>query len=306
MPEANKIDLLGSSMPLANRLPDLTTFRERLFRSFRNRMFQEFRRNVAVEDMPQRTISHDDYFSTMEGLALYAIVEIEPIRGLALMSLSGALLTALVDDFFGAGGLPSAVDSARGELTGMERRIGKRVAEILVTAVQDTLVPHVPVTARIMRLEAYAALASVADADEPFVVLASTIQVPTGGGLVTVALPYRGLEAHRDALSGPRTIVGRKTEDPNWQSDLETAVDEAAVTLRAEIGVIELIVQQLERLAPGDILPVRVWGHAILRSLDGVALGAGIYGRRDDDVVVRCLASGDRSVTGESWRDEED
>ncbi|GHD98138.1 hypothetical protein U879_11715 [Defluviimonas sp. 20V17] len=277
MPETYQaIDLLHPETVFVNRLPDMTGVVERLFRHFRALLFQEFRYTLQSADGQFRILSHDEYLGNRPGYNLYGILALPPVKGLSLVILEGSLLAALVDELFGASA-PAGPEQARGQISIMETRIGRRLVEMVVTSINVAFQQYFPVAAEIVRTEGFSALASVADAAEPFCVLSTTLGLSTGEGSVSIAIPYRGLEPFSEVLGAPMGGESQKEAHSQWIDRIAASIDTVPVEIAFEIGTTQLSAGALGALAEGDILPLAL--HRDARAIiGGAAVGTITYG----------------------------
>jgi flagellar motor switch protein FliM len=288
-----RIDLVSPAATFVNRLSDMTAFRERFFRSCRTRLFQMLRRTIHVSDERFEVVPHDEYLTGIHsGQCLYGITELAPVRGLSLVTVSRGLLSAVVDDMFGAGDIPGGTRNDPGEISAMERRIGMKLIESFAHALRDAFAPQLDIAPRLIRAESHPTLASVADAEELLCTMVANLATPTGGGLLSVAIPYRGLEPYRVALSSP--ISGLNQTEPNtaWSSQLATVTDEVEIDVVIETGTVKIPVQTLQNLKVGDILPLRLFRYARVVSTDGIQLCVADVGARDGVVYFRLRQEG--------------
>lgn len=278
---ATPFDLLRSNAEFLNRLPDMSVVFERLFRAFRTRVFQSMRRNLSGSDEVQGVILHDDYLTrSSERPCLYAMLATSPLRGTVLACIDGEFLGALTDDLFGGSGLQSA-GSATGALSAMERRVGEDLARLLAQAVDDALGQHLPARTQVLRTETHAALASVADAAEPYFQMAIRFAIPTGSGEISIALPYHGLELHREALSAPAGLIEQQGADEDWGQMLDQAVDTVPFEIAVEIGTVTMPIARLQALTVGDEIEVTMHATALLK-IDEVTVAECTCGAFDE------------------------
>jgi flagellar motor switch protein FliM len=287
------IDLVNPAANFVNRLSDMTAFRERFFRSCRTRVFQMLRRTIHIGDERFDVIPHDEYLTGIHNdQCLYGISELPPIRGLSLVTVSRGLLSAVVDELFGAGDIPAGPRNDIGEVSAMERRIGVKLLEAFVQALRDAFSPQLDIAPRLIRSESHPTLASVADAEELLCTMVASLITPTGGGLLSVAIPYRGLEPYRVALSSPMSILTQAEPNGDWSARLANVTDEIEIEVVIETGTVKIPVRALLDLKVGDVLPLRVFRYARVVSSDGTPLCFADVGARYGMVQFRLRQEG--------------
>ena len=275
---------------MSNRLPDLTIVYERLFRAFRGRLFHDTRRNIGVMGVGHKVIQHDDLLNMWPDTpVLFGVVEIQPLRGFSIIMIEGSFLSCIVDALFSSG--EPAPSTAGQDLTPMEKRIGESIMKMVAQSADDALRTHLEVGVHVLRTETHPTLASVADAAEPYYAMFAKLAAGSGGegGGLTVAFPYRSLEAFRTALSSPGGVSLRHDSNATWDRQLATALDEIEISLGVEIGTTSIPLGDLASLAPGDVLPVTLHRLARVTDVNGPVAEAA-FGRLDEErygVVLR-------------------
>jgi flagellar motor switch protein FliM len=296
MPEPislQKIDLVHKQRHYTNTLPDLRLFRERFFRACRTRLFQTLRRNVRVEDEWSDTLLHDEYLGTVhDGPCFYTIYAMPPLRGLTLLTISRSLLAAIVDDLFGAGGIHAKVGQNDLDLSGMERRIGMKFGLMAAQSLRDAFSPQIDLVASVTGTESHTALVSVADSSEPFCIMAARIFLSTGGGLVSVAIPYRALEPYRNTLSSAISIVGSGDGEKAWEDQMDASLGEVPIEFAVQVGVASIPIRLLSQMQVGEVISLRVFRHARVVRTDGGLLCLADYGERDGEIHLRVHSNG--------------
>jgi flagellar motor switch protein FliM len=258
----DSVDLIHPESVFVNRLPDMTTVRERVFRQFKNKLFQETRRNIQSADEKFEIISHDEFLSQGDTYNIYGVVSIQPIKGYSLIMIEGGLLAAIVDDMFGAD--KNQASKPAKTMSIMEGRISQKLVKIALASLDESLQQYFPAASTIIRTEEYAALASVSDAGEPFCVMSTVISMPTGSGKLSIAIPYRGLEPFREVLGAPAGGANYHDADIFWSKQIDTCIDHIPIQVGVEIARSSVSTRLVESLSIGDILPLSLHNKAIL------------------------------------------
>ena len=297
MPESvspQRIDLVNPAATFVNRLPDMTAFRERFFRACRTRVFQALRRSLQVGNERWAVIPHDEYLTQVHSdQCLYGITELPPVRGLSIVTVSRGLLSAVVDDLFGAGDIPTDPADTTDEISAMERRIGLKLLGMFVQSLRDAFAPQIDIAPRLVRTESHTTLASVADAEEPLCMMAANVAMQTGGGLLSVAIPYRGLEPYRLILASSTSGLALTKTNQAWFEQIAAMLDRVPIEVAVAAGVIRIPVREMRRLKVGDVIPFRLFKQARIVSPDGTLLCVAEAGARNGEVHLRLQQKGD-------------
>lgn len=279
------LDLVGPYQNIMGRIPPLDVFLERFFRLCRPGFFQKFRRNISIDNEQLSVRLHDDYLNSAQSPSFFAIYSAPPLRGVFLLQISGAALATIIDDLFGAAGMTSRPSPK--DLTVMELRMAPLLGGVIVKALADAFEAYVPVQPTLLRTETHTTLATIADSKDPLIVMSANFATPCGYGTISVAIPYGAIEPHKDAFSSSNSIAARSSDDEEWKTALSARLDEAPIELSVEISTIRLPLSKLMRLKPGDILPLPLPRHAIVKE-NGVPIGRATFGATEEGVAFQC------------------
>src|SRR3954464_9872809 len=209
--------------------------------------------------------------------ALVAVLNVEPLRTQVAVLIPMPLAQKLVDRLLGGEGdlrqeLPES-------MTELELVVARRAVHSMVEALSATWLDLARVHFSIATVGDSPVTLQIAPPSEPTLLLNIEATVDDTTSTITLCMPHRSVAPIVDRLS--HTEFGDADQDENDSADVEEAVSGVEVELRAEVGAVELAVEELLRLEPGQVISL---GRPVSK---GVVLRAG-------DVQV-CVASPGRN-----------
>ncbi|MEL6951132.1 MAG: FliM/FliN family flagellar motor switch protein [Pseudomonadota bacterium] len=219
-------------------------------------------------------------------------VALQPLPGNALILIDDALLTALVEAFFGFTAEEPEAESdeegaaeprpeppprpARQQFTAGELR----VAELAMAQFLDTVTPSweklIALSPEVLAREFDPSIGSGIDAKERVIVCRFEIRVAGQTGHLRLLLPDTQVASIMDDLEGAANA--RRVEgDPHWRACFEHYLAETDVVTDVHVSDITLPLRQVVTLKPGDLLPIAAPERARL-AIGGVERAEGSFG----------------------------
>ena len=109
--------------------------------------------------------------------------------------------------------------------------------------------------------------AQIAPPNELSVLLSFQVRIHESTGVMALCMPYRSIETVAPSLTAHSYFSGQRTNDTPLS--LRHGLDEVEVDVRAELGAVELRIEDVLGLRPGDVIRLGVPAE------DGARLFAG-------------------------------
>jgi flagellar motor switch protein FliM len=244
--EVRPYDLIGTQRITRGRLPALETIHETFARTFRVALFNLLQREPQVTFEGVRTQKAGDYLAGITTPASLDICRLKPLPGNALIVFDPTLVFLMVDTYFGGQGRPLDRTGDRG-LTPTEVRFVQLVLRQAASDLGQAWAPVAQVEVELVKHESNPLFASVA--------------APT--------------DTVREVLTAG--IVARSGNGEAWAPSLATHLASAVLEVRAVLSEVEITLGELQRLTPGDVLPIEAPGRVTLYAGDQ-PLYAGKFG----------------------------
>jgi flagellar motor switch protein FliM len=214
------------------------------------------------------------------------MVQVKPLRGIALFIFDPDLVFLVVDNLFGGDGRFHTRVEGR-EFTQTEHRIIQKLLEVVFETYEKSWSPIYQVKFEHMRSEMHTQFANIATPNEVVITTTFTIELGNVSGDFHLCLPYAMIEPIRDILYS--SLQGDHMEaDKRWVHLLSRQVQAAEVEMVANLGVARLTLNQVSGLKVGDVIPLDIPAE-LTAEVDGVPVMQCNYGVFNGQYALRVL-----------------
>jgi flagellar motor switch protein FliM len=209
-------------------------------------------------------VTYGEFIASLPVPALTAIIELEPLGTNAICAFDLPLVFSMIDRLLG--GVGTQTYRLR-ELTDIELSLSRTVVTRLLDELSTSWNELVGVDFTLRQTEMNPQFAQVAPPTELSVLLSFQIRIHESSGVMALCLPYRSIESVAPSLTTQSYFSGQRSADPSFS--LAGGVEDVDIEMRAEVGAIDLRIEDVLALRPGDIVRLGVPAE------DGVRLLAG-------------------------------
>ena len=266
------------------RMPTLEIINERFARLMRVGLLNFMRRSAEISVAPVRVQKYSEFIRNLVVPTNLNMVQVKPLRGMALFIFDPNLVFLVVDNLFGGDGRFQTQVEGR-EFTQTEHRIIRKLLEVVFENYEKSWNPVYQVKFEHVRSETHAQFANIATPNE--VVITTTYSIEFGGvsGDFHLCMPYAMIEPIRDILYS--SVQGDHLEtDKRWVRMLSRQVQSAEVELVANLGAARLTLNQVSALKVGDVIPLEI-PPELSAEVDGVAVMECDYGVFNGQYALR-------------------
>ena len=150
------------------------------------------------------------------------------------------------------GGAPAERPRSR-RLTEVDRRLARRLTEGLVQQLAHPWHEMCGLALRIEDFDVPADDTQLAPASEPTLVMTVELRLTRSSHTLSLLLPYSAVAPVEDILLG-RSDVSSAARQPELQAALHSTLSVVDVTLRAAAPSVEMSLEEVLALAPGDVI----------------------------------------------------
>jgi flagellar motor switch protein FliM len=240
-------------------------------RSVSTRLSAELRTAISVELIDTAQLTWANALDEVPNRSVSGIVDVAPLDGRVLLTAELALLLGLLERLLGGQGLDRPAERA---LTDVDRALTKRIFQTLLDELSISFNDVAELQFGLVDLETERAPAQLAPLSEP--TLAMTFEVKFGRASSTMVLliPHRAIEP---VLRAPEVTPGAAEITAGTAAAVGDALGEVVVQLRAEVGSVDMSLERVLALRPGDVL-----------RLDGAAEEGAVTLYADAVALQRC------------------
>jgi len=256
-------DLTSQDRIVRGRMPTLEMINERFARYTRISMFNLLRRSADVAVGGVQVMKFGEYVHSLYVPTSLNLVKIKPLRGTSLFILDAKLVFKLVDNFFGGDGRHAKIEGR--EFTPTELRVVRMVLDQCFIDLKEAWQAIMEVNFEYMNSEVNPAMANIVGPSEAVVVSTFHIELDGGGGDLHVTMPYSMIEPVREMLdAGFQSDLD--DQDERWVKALREDVLDVAVPVTATVARRQLKLRDILHMQPGDVIPVELPEHLVLRA----------------------------------------
>ena len=275
--------------------PTLERINDRFARQFRSVLLQHLRRGLSVTAAKVELIKHRELLERLAAPNLLTLVNMKPLRGMVLLVIDASLASTIMEARFGGSNrFPSSL--GRREFTLLEVKLMQSLLGMVLEQFAIAWEPFALFEPSIIRHETNRQFASFAAADDLIFINAYDVSVDGAGGRLSICIPDISLEPLYEQLTTAIAEDGFNY-DTRWYETLKAGVEQAAITLSAQLGSIQLSVSDLVGLRPGDVFEMDR-PEGVLVEAGGVPLFRGKWGKHGRKIAVRIEEHLDDSKNG--------
>ncbi|WP_461159067.1 flagellar motor switch protein FliM [Sphingobium sp. TomMM35A] len=190
---------------------------------------------------------------TFSSIGVYRIA---PLKGQMLLRMDAAMISTLVDCFYG--GLGNRPLPARGEFTPTEDRLISRISEGVIARLSEGWTDILPLEIGLVIRETGIGFASAAQPGEQMVLQRFMLSIARDQEWpIDLLYPLSSLRAV-EPLMGTKAPVDEERVDPVWQARIANRMRDIRLPARTVLARPNLSLADLMQLKTGDIIPVNI------------------------------------------------
>jgi len=232
--------------------PDQERRLERAYKSFcrsaSTRMSAELRSTISIELVDTVQLTWANALDALPVRAVSGVVDVAPIEGRMLLSVELTLVLGLLEPVLGG---QSDEQPAERWLTDVDRALARRIFQTLLDELSISFTDLAELQFRLLDLETERAPTQLAPLSEPTLAMTFDCKLGELASMMMLLIPHRAVEPVLRSAGGTQ-------HDAELAADAAVAVGAAmsdvVVELRAEVGSVDMSLQRVLALRPGDIL----------------------------------------------------
>lgn len=184
------------------------------------------------------------------------VYRLAPLKGQVLLRLDAAMISTLVDCFYG--GIGNRPLPSRGEFTPTEDRLIARIADAFMARLVECWSDMLPLDAGLIVRETGIGFASAAQPGEQMVLQRFMFSISREAGWpIDLLFPLASLRAV-EPLMGTKLPVDEERADPVWQARIASRMRDIRLPARTVLARPNLSLAELMQLKAGDVIPVTI------------------------------------------------
>lgn len=238
-------------------------------------------------------MSCGDALDSLPSPGFLVMTNARPWDGRLLLALNTDLLFSTLELMLGGRSIRPRPQTPR-FFTMIEKRVGARVAEIILAEMAEAFATLADVQFVIEELENNPRSTILAPPASPCVKITLDVMLDDRGGQISVLIPHATLEPVRGLLSQV-FLGGQLGGDQNWRNSLKHLLSDTPVSLEAILTEVNLPMTDVLRWAPGQTIDLGInVDHMPRVTCSGHEMFRGAMGRcRNGSVALRIVTETD-------------
>jgi flagellar motor switch protein FliM len=270
--------------------PALERINDRFARLLRAALLQHLRRAVTIMPAGIELVEHRELMERLPSPIYLTLFNLRPLRGTLMLMFEAALVVTIVESRFGGNGR-FPINAVNREFTPFELKSMRRVVDTTLEQFSAAWEQVGEFQSETVRHETNPQFASFAAAEETIAVSAFDIGIDHRQGRLELYVPLASIEPLQEQMASG-IVANMIDHDLRWSERLRNGVAQAAITLNAELGKIEISVSDLLALRPGTVFEMNRPETIVVEAV-GVPLFRGRWGRHGSRIgvlVEECLS----------------
>ncbi|WP_176591928.1 flagellar motor switch protein FliM [Sphingobium sp. EM0848] len=203
-----------------------------------------------------RALEFGAWSAEVPASASIGVYRLAPLKGQVLLRLDAAMISTLVDCFYG--GIGNRPLAQRGEFTPTEDRLIARISDGFMARLVECWADMLAIEPGLIVRETGVGFAAAAQPGEQMVLQRFTLSISRDNEWpVDLLFPLAALRAV-EPLMGSKMPVDEERADPVWQGRIATRMRDIRLSTRTVLARPNLSLAELMQLKAGDVIPVTI------------------------------------------------
>jgi flagellar motor switch protein FliM len=212
------------------------------------------RPNVVSHDA--RAMDFSAWSIDVPATSSIGVYRLAPLKGQVLLRMDAAMVSTLVDCFYG--GIGNRALAPRGEFTPTEDRLIARISESFMARLVECWSDMLSVEPGLIVRETGVGFASAAQPGEQVVLQRFQLSISRDAEWsIDLLFPLASLRA-LEPLMGTKMPVDEEQVDPVWQARIASRMRDIRLPARTVLARPNLSLAELMQLKAGDVIPVNI------------------------------------------------
>jgi flagellar motor switch protein FliM len=225
---------------------------ETFCRTASTRLSAELRMPLELEVISTAQLTWANAHAQVPNESVAAIIDVQPLGTNLLLSAERILILDAIELLLGgSGNARGAVANRR--LTDIDWALSRHFLDRMLAQLSVIWADLADIEIDVAGVDSHLETAQLAPVSEPTLAITIEARLAGGSSTLTLLVPYVAIAAvaHR---FGSRDDTGADENDAEMHDQVQRAIGTVEVTVRAEVAAVELPIEQVLGLVPGDVL----------------------------------------------------
>jgi len=239
-------------------------------RSVSMRLSAELRTSISVELIDTAQLTWGNALEEVPRCSVFGIIDVAPLDGRMLLTAELSMLLSLLERLLGGRGRDRPPER---HLTDVDRALTRQIFRTLLDELSISFTDVAELRLGLVDLETERAPAQLAPMSEPTLAMTFEVKLGPASSTMVLLIPHRAIEP----VLRTEVKVDAEAALAAGAAAVSAALGDVVVQMRAEVGSVDMALERVLNLRPGDVL-----------HLDGVAEEGAMTLFADSVGLYRC------------------
>ena len=212
----------------------------------------QLRALVSVHVGSVDQLTYEEFIRSIPNPTTLAVINMAPLRGSAVLEIDPSITFTIIDRLFGGLGEPTKITR---ELSDIELSVMEGIIVRILGNLREAWSTVIDLRPRLGAIETNPQFAQIVPPNDMVVLITLETKVGDVEGMTNLCIPYITIEPIISKLSAQYwySSIRRGGADEN-RPIIQERLDQVLIELRADVGDVELPLQQILNLTPGDVV----------------------------------------------------
>ncbi|MCB1324137.1 MAG: flagellar motor switch protein FliM [Spirochaetales bacterium] len=212
----------------------------------------QLRALVSVHVGSVDQLTYEEFIRSIPNPTTLAVINMDPLRGSAVLEIDPSITFTIIDRLFGGLGEPTKITR---ELSDIELSVMEGIIVRILGNLREAWSTVIDLRPRLGAIETNPQFAQIVPPNDMVVLITLETKVGDVEGMTNLCIPYITIEPIISKLSAQYwySSIRRGGADEN-RPIIQERLDQVLIELRADVGDVELPLQQILNLTPGDVV----------------------------------------------------
>jgi flagellar motor switch protein FliM len=243
-----RIDFTRPSKFTTDQQRRLERAHDNFCRSVETRLSAELRTAISVELIDTAQLTWANALDEVPKRSVSGIVDVVPLDGRILLTAELSMLLGLIERLLGGQGMERPAERT---LTDVDRALTKRIFQTLLDELTISFTDVAELSFALVEIEPERPPAQLAPLSEPTLAMTFEVKLGRASSTMVLLIPHRAIEP---ILRLPVIAAADAEITASTAAAVGDALGEVVVQLRAEVGSVDMSLERVLALRPGDVL----------------------------------------------------
>jgi flagellar motor switch protein FliM len=243
-----RIDFTRPSKFTTDQQRRLERAHDNFCRSVATRLSAELRMAISIELIDTAQLTWANALDEVPRHSVSGIIDVAPLDGKMLLTTELTLLLGLIERLLGGRGQDRPVQR---HLTDVDRSLTRRIFQTLLDELSISFTDVAELRFGLVDLETERAPAQLAPLSEPTLAMTFEVKLGRESSTMVLLIPHRAIEP---VLRAPVVADAETGIAAHAAAAINDAMSDVIVQLRAEVGSVDMPLERVLALRPGDVL----------------------------------------------------